>query len=91
MATPTEADIRGETAAGREAYNQRRRWLRDQGLRVPPDVYNADEREDDVVLDEGARSYWDAYAGEPDPKVLAAERETTRLVNLANDLPRTRH
>jgi hypothetical protein len=74
----TQADLDGETEAGRQAYNERRRYLRDQGIAVIPDLYNDDEREDDVVLEEGARSYWDVYTGDPDPKVLAQEREWSR-------------
>jgi hypothetical protein len=63
---PTAEDIRGETQRGRDAYNERRRWMRSQGLRVPPDLYD-----DDLVYvtdDRPARyseaQYWEDVGAE---------------------------
>ena len=86
---PTEADIRGETQAGRDAYNERRRYCRDNGLAVPPDLYGQDEL-DDESDPTGAQRFWRDMAART-AQSIEHERETTRLVNLANDGIRKRN
>jgi hypothetical protein len=43
----TQADLNGTSERGKAAYNERRRWCRAQGLRVPRDLFNDDDGERD--------------------------------------------
>jgi hypothetical protein len=84
----TADDIAGLTERGRTAYNQRRRWLRAEGLAVLPDLYSDDdplphEREIRAIADAGAdhdyqptgeTQYWADHAAET-AATVAQERE----------------
>jgi hypothetical protein len=81
----------GTSERGQAAYNERRRYLRDQGIEVIPDLYNDDELDDDSSSSWGsaAADYWEADywrdRAAADAANAAQKREWSRQDEHAND------
>jgi hypothetical protein len=87
-ARSTAGHVRPSNSPWRAPVVRRRSYLRDQGISIIPDLYGQDAF-DDENDPTGSIRFWENLAAETRQNI-EYERETTRLVNLANDhLPRT--
>jgi hypothetical protein len=80
---PTADDLTGSSERGAAAYNERRRYLRDNGIAVIFDLYD-DDALDDETDPTGALRFWRQHAAET-AQNIADERAFTQVYERAMD------